>query len=507
MSLNTNISPSQGALRFTFIIIAGLLIAGPAFSGETTYVISTPSQDQWQYPFNFSPGLETDRSVFAATSAPFDGRDSLALIRWNTSGVIAPGSGVENYHPSRLSIRFWDIATSAWVVTSTRVVQVFGVGYGPTYTESAWTETGAIIANGAGAPVQRDPYPVKLDGTRAENDLSAQPWAAGVPDPTTSHPRATRFDLDLFHPAIRAYVKEGLNKGSLTFAISSTFIPMGQGASADLPRIVFKEGVASHAGASAPELSITLKDAPAGGEFLFDQPSADLWQYPFNATPGSCASAPLFTGGDPFDYRDGEMLVAFDTSSQIPTGLGMEGYEVESCVIRAWNLQNAGWDLRGTTHEIEIWGTGFGPTYTADTWTESSAIKAGGPGGSVQRDPFPMQKNGARAEDDPMAEPWAAGRILGYNPGAQGSPFLIQFDLDASDSSIAEYLAEGLDRGRLFFHLATNRPSGSSNPNLVMKEGITGQAAGISGGPAEAPELRLTVKTTPASDVANWSLY
>jgi hypothetical protein len=44
-------------------------------------------------------------------------------------------------------------------------------------------------------------------------------------------------------------------------------------------------------------------------------------------------------------------------------------------------------------------------------------------------------------------------------------------------------------------------------PNLVMKEGIIGQGAGVSGGPADAPELRLTVDIRPVSSVANWDLY
>ena len=57
----------------------------------------------------------------------------------------------------------------------------------------------------------------------------------------------------------------------------------------------------------------------------FPQPTLDRWMYPFNATPGCRATAPIFgTLGDEsgVDARHGQFLVGFDTIAQTVTNCG-----------------------------------------------------------------------------------------------------------------------------------------------------------------------------------------
>ncbi|MCB9770116.1 MAG: hypothetical protein H6752_18095 [Candidatus Omnitrophica bacterium] len=479
-----------------FLFLAVFLGNSNVALGGEALVFATPSDDQWQYPFNFSPGVNTDRSVFAASEAPFDNRDAMGLVRWDTTSLVAPGLGMDGYKPVRATITVWEAAGAAWVPSVTETIQLFAVGYGPTYTEATWNEFSAVRANGAGPPTQRDPYPMTLSGERAENEIGAQPWAVGVPAPATAVARPIEFELDLFNPIVREYVQEGLNKGSLTFAVSSTLIPSSSvAAPGTLPRIIFKEGVPIHPGSQAPKLTIELAPDTGVTDYLIDEPSIDVWQYPFNQTPGNRTTAPLFATapGVGFDHRDGEMVVCFDTSQFTNREMGALVGEVESCSVRVWNVAGASWDLRGATGRLELFGTGFGPTYNAGIWSETSPISAGAPGPPSLRDPYPTLLNGERAENDLNAVPWSVGRPIGYNPGGQATPFVIQFDLNVDDPTVQDYLRDGIQSGQLCFHLATNLDSGDSNPTIVTKEGTIGTGAGITGGDAEAAELRITL--------------
>lgn len=491
-----------------FLLLFTLFLSVPLKGlGAETFVFDSPSDDQWQYPFNFSPGLETDRSLFATTSPAFDGRDAMAIVRWETAPEIPAGLDVEGYLPTRLAVRVWNAPGAAWLPSVTEVVQLFAVGYGPTYTESSWTESSAIRANGAGPPTLRDPYPLTLGGSRAENQLNAQPWAVGVPVVDASGILSIEFELDLLQPGVRDYVIEGLDVGRLTFAVSSTFIPSSSmPVPGSLPRMVFSEGTVLYPGTSAPELTVVLSDDPTGEERRYDSPSADLWQYPFNFTPGIRATAPLFSAGtgSSFDFRDGQMVLKFDTAPSIPAGA--PEYKIAACSLRVWSASGAAWVIRDTTTSLEVFGTGFGPTYTSSSWSETSPIRAGAPGPSVLRDPHPIDIEGNRAENNPSAVPFSRGRTIGYNPGAQSSPFLIQYDFDLTVPEVSDYLRAGLSSGELFFHLAADRGTEGGTPNILTKEGLLGVGAGRTGGNGEAPELWILLETPPAS-VSNWELY
>ena len=64
-----------------------------------TFDFPTPSDDRWQYPFNFSGGARPTGSCFSSlgTGVPefdnFNDRDGVVIVAWNTSSQIPPGQG------------------------------------------------------------------------------------------------------------------------------------------------------------------------------------------------------------------------------------------------------------------------------------------------------------------------------------------------------------------------------------------------------------------------------
>jgi len=69
-----------------------------------------------------------------------------------------------------------------------------------------------------------------------------------------------------------------------------------------------------------------------------DQPDEDRWNYAFNATPGVRTTAPTFgaIGLEGFDDYDAQFVVGFRTDGQVPAGLGVDRYHIESLVVRAY---------------------------------------------------------------------------------------------------------------------------------------------------------------------------
>ena len=67
----------------------------------------------------------------------------------------------------------------------------------------------------------------------------------------------------------------------------------------------------------------------------YDGPVLDRWMYPFNGTPGIRQFISVFgaTGEPDFDDRDGQMIVGFDTDADVPSGLGVDSYDVLSATV------------------------------------------------------------------------------------------------------------------------------------------------------------------------------
>lgn len=100
--------------------------------------------------------------------------------------------------------------------------------------------------------------------------------------------------------------------------------------------------------------------SPIPGEW--PTPALDRWMYPFNPTPGTRPTISTFgsTPGAPeFDSRDGQMIVGFTTTDQIPPGLEMSRYFVHSARL---TLQ--------TSNGVAIYDE------STDPWTASLASSA-----------------------------------------------------------------------------------------------------------------------------------
>jgi hypothetical protein len=316
-------------------------------------------------------------------------------------------------------------------------------------------------------------------------------------------------------------------------------------------------------------LGICKAEARAA-EYTFAEPSDDRWHYPFNFSGGSRPAAscfgsfgtPDFTG---FNDRDAVLIVGWDTTSQIEPDLDPASYDICSVTVTLTNAAGAAWFVDPTVDEwftfdlnrdgfinrdgaprgapgdhdgessdpepgrrpVELFGAGFGPVFSYETWHEGSPYEGavcepvvlGGECQNDPRDPFPFvfddltgamlhvedSIKGAQNEsldpplcDDPdgrcpfTAIPWAIGAPINYAPGFQDVPFDVRFDVDLalSDGAVREYFQEQLGGGRVFvivssLTLVEEQSVEPTYPNFLTKEST------------EGPAPRLTIHLAP----------
>src|SRR5262245_44587334 len=240
----------------TRLIRTALVVALPGFSAAAqTFDFPTPSDDRWQYPFNFSGGARTTASCFSSlgTGTPafsnFNDRDGVLIVAWNTSGMIAPGQGAASYDIESINVTVTNEPLAEWAIDLTtdewftfdfnndgalnpdgiprgqpgdtdgesndadagRPLELFGAGFGPTYTAATWNENSAYVGGTDAVSLPRDPFPfVYQDGTGAmlhcEDSVQGQhnpgvgsftptPWAVGAPINYTPGSQPTSFDI------------------------------------------------------------------------------------------------------------------------------------------------------------------------------------------------------------------------------------------------------------------------------------------------------------------------
>lgn len=318
-------------------------------------------------------------------------------------------------------------------------------------------------------------------------------------------------------------------------------------------------------------LLLLLAATVASGQTLdFTPPLYDRWHYPFNFTPGARAVGSCFSSlgtGIPafqnFNNRDGVVVLAWDTSGQIAPGQGAASYEIAALTITLTSEGGASWavdltpdhfvtfdinndgalngdgipagqpgDSDGESDDadagrpLELFGAGFGPIFSATSWSESSAYVGGTDAAAAPRDPFPFvyqdasgallhvedsvlgRWNGAAGVGAFVPTPWAVGTPVGFDPGDpnaldRSQPFDIEFpvDLDLSAGRVRQYFQEQLNVGRVYVivtSLADTEVGGGapgSIPSFFMKEG-----AALPG--AKAAQLSITIaEAGPAGDL------
>jgi len=150
-------------------------------------------------------------------------------------------------------------------------LELFGVGFGPEYTYTNWTEFGTYVGGDDQKLSPRDPYPFVFDVVGAkvhvEDSVKAQftptPWAIGVPVGYTPGRQAVPFpvhfdvNLTLSEDRVRRHFQEQLSAGRLVVAVTSFAVTFKQ-APAGFPSFFTKEGLGLDPNAEAPRLVITL---------------------------------------------------------------------------------------------------------------------------------------------------------------------------------------------------------------------------------------------------------
>jgi hypothetical protein len=291
----------------------------------------------------------------------------------------------------------------------------------------------------------------------------------------------------------------------------------------------------------------------------FATPSDDRWHYPFSSggqRPVASCFGSLSNPGFIFNDRDAELVIAWSTPGQIASGQGAAAYGIRSVRVTLTNEAGATWPIDLTPDDwftydvnqdgiinadgvprgqpgdtdgessdpddgraIELFGAGFGPFFTLQTWNENSPYVGSANDANTPRDPFPFVYLNAGAdllhvEDNVKGlfneaygvfqftpQPWAVGAPSGYSPGQQAAPFDItcEFNLDLSGGRVRRYFQEQLNAGRVAIIATSLRETvfmgGSAGfPSIFNKE-----AVGLTPG-AKAPRLDLDLCVPLAAD-------
>lgn len=221
---------------------------------------------------------------------------------------------------------------------------------------------------------------------------------------------------------------------------------------------------------------------------VLDTPTADRWNYGFNATPGTRATASAFgyTGTFyEFDDRDGLVTLAFDTSGIAAIGAGVDRYVVDTLEVSIvvsrefiagydettdeWNTYVPEEDLEylpdlDLGRPVEIYPTDFRNGYSLLSWTETAPFSPTGPFGERTRNAFAAEvlSDGSLSDiSNSIFERFtpaslAVGEVVGVAAGGvipEGTE--LRFTIDATQPGVQAWLGESLNQGQLIFTIST----------------------------------------------------
>ncbi len=270
----------------------------------------------------------------------------------------------------------------------------------------------------------------------------------------------------------------------------------------------------------------------------FQPPNEDRWNYPFNLTPGVRFEASIFGAIDEpgFDDYDGQYIVGFDTSGEVPPGLDPSRYTIESARLILVIANTDGFPLDVTPDSyrtfldpsdpdylpdstpgrpMEVFGTGYRNGFTAETWSATSPF-----GGTPTVPPAQGARNAFAAlfEVDGTAVdisnrlkerfdvvPWGIGTIDGRQPGdTVAAEDVVVFEIDLCAPSAFRYLQEELARGQIRLSAASLLPASgdptggtgpSAFPSFYTSNNPVAQALSLT------PQLDLRVRVGSPADM------
>lgn len=255
--------------KFSVFAVFSLMLAGSGTFAQTASVQSDLKYDQFSYEHIYAGGdsnyaglwsyiYDPNDPVYGGTEFPFNYMMACAVISFDVSLPAHIVGTSYNITSARIELTHQNNAT--WDPAQTEL-KIFAAGFGPTYSESTWTENSAYIGSTSFPTAtysQRDPYPKELiGGAHAEDNQSAESWAiASHPDYLTASQINSRFKItfnfDLSKPEIVNELKADLSSGKSSWIVGSTFPLGGPGGSATYPVVLLR-------GSNAPDPSILPK--------------------------------------------------------------------------------------------------------------------------------------------------------------------------------------------------------------------------------------------------------
>jgi hypothetical protein len=257
----------------------------------------------------------------------------------------------------------------------------------------------------------------------------------------------------------------------------------------------------------------------------------DRWMYPFAFTGGTRDLAPTFgaVGEAGFDNRDGQLLIAFDTTTQVPAGLGAGNYQITSAIVRAAVGAPDGFLYDGTYdpyrtyldiadpnatpdadagRPVELHGVGFRNGYTNFQFGQSDGQLPGfeettafGPADRGTRNAYALGFSAPGVATDTSnnisdgieSNAWAIGQTQLAAGAAVPANTSFSFSVDVSNQDVQSYLQQGLNSGLLEFAITSvheaSQTGGPPTPQWITKENLQATVLG--------PRLEITYEVVP----------
>lgn len=288
------------SLLIVVVAVAAAIPARPCVAETATIAVGL---DRWMYPFAFTGGMRTTAPTFGAVgSADFDNRDGQVLLGFQTASQVATGQGAASYQINSIRIKAMVDVPGDFLYDPTydgyasylaggtdsdagRPIELHGVGFRNGYTglsfgpndgqtpgfeestafgpQSQGTRNAYALGYLAGQPVD---VSNNVDGT-----VESNPWSIGSANliAGTSVPGQTlfTFELSLTDPNIVAYLQQGLNSGSLGFAITSLHEASQTGGPA-VPQWIMRENATLGAIAPTLEIDYSIVAVPEPATFV-----------------------------------------------------------------------------------------------------------------------------------------------------------------------------------------------------------------------------------------------